>query len=247
MNESIKKLTRTIQDKLFHINANKNWINPTRELVDSLVVKCLDIGCTYQEPLNKLKLVVFDTETTGFDPDKGDEIISISGVKIEEGRLTEHFDALVNPHRPVPPIVTELTGICDKMLMDKPNIFHVLDDFLSFAKYSVLVAHHAAFDMSFINYKLKNHCQTKLNLPVLDTGLIAKVLFPTLPRYDLDFLIEQFDLPKEGRHTSLGDSLITAQLFLKLAEVMSNQQMVTLKDLKLTLRWRHLTTSSTQN
>jgi DNA polymerase-3 subunit epsilon len=244
VNESIKKLTRTIQDKLFNIDPNKNWISPTRELIDSLVTKCLDTGCQHLEPLNKLKLVVFDTETTGFDPDKGDEIISISGVAIEQGLLTgQFFDALVNPHRPVPPVVTELTGITEKMLADKPNIFHVLNEFLAFAKDSVLVAHHAAFDLAFINYKLKNHCHTRLNLPILDTGIIAKVLFPTLPRYDLDFLIEHFHLPNEGRHTSLGDSFITAHLFLKLNQVMAKRQVITLQDLNSILRWRHFTTS----
>lgn len=245
MNQAIRKITKAINEKLFKVDfvPHKNWLCPPKEISDSIVAKCSP-RCTYEAPLNSLKLVVFDTETTGFDCNKGDEIISISGVTIENGELTNQvFDSLVNPYRPIPQEITELTGISDQMVISKPSVFYALDDFLSFAQDSVLVAHHASFDISFINHKLRNYCNAEMKLPVLDTALITRVFQPTLPRYDLDFLIQYFDLPTEGRHTSLGDSIITAHLFLKLTKLMSKRQVVCLQDLDASLRWRHLTTS----
>ena len=90
--------------------------------------------------------VVFDLETTGFSSVK-DKIIEIGAVKVVEGRITERFSTFVNPKRPIPFEITQLTGISDQMVMDAPDIESVLPDFMEFVGDAVLVAHNAGFGL----------------------------------------------------------------------------------------------------
>ncbi len=93
--------------------------------------------------------VVFDIETTGFSA-ISDKIIEIGAVKVEEGRIVERFSTFVNPKRPIPFRITNLTGITDEMVLDAPSIEEALPAFLEFTEGAVLVAHNAGFDMRFI-------------------------------------------------------------------------------------------------
>ncbi|GAB6155272.1 hypothetical protein JCM17380_40230 [Desulfosporosinus burensis] len=174
--------------------------------------------------LKEDRFIVFDTETTGFNCHKGDEIISIGAVVIEKGRLTENsFTSLVNPKRNIPTIVAELTGINDDMVVDSPEIMEVLDNFLEFTRFSVLIAHHAQFDLGFINKKLCKYCGHMLNMPVIDTYVLSHLLFPYAHDRSLDNLAHYYDITLDGRHTALGDSIITAQVFLKMLDDLENR------------------------
>ena len=174
--------------------------------------------------LKEGRFVVFDTETTGFYCKKGDEIISIGAVVIEKGLLTEKcFNSLVNPKRTIPPIIVELTGIDDNMVDGSPEIMEVLDQFLAFSRSSVLIAHHAQFDLGFINKNLCKYCGHTLNTPVIDIYILSHLLFPNADDRSLDNLANYYDITLDGRHSALGDSIITAQVFLKMLDDLENR------------------------
>ena len=176
-------------------------------------------------PLSDLAFTVFDTETTGLDPGR-DVVVQISGVRIVGGRLMheETFDLLVNPGRPIPPSSTEIHGISDAMVADAPPFDTVADAFLQFAEGSVLVAHHAAFDMAFL-HRHKRDADQKLSIPVLCTALLSSRLFSHSGDHTLDGLAARCGVEIDAalRHTALGDSLATAKVFLKLIPLLETE------------------------
>jgi len=176
----------------------------------------------WNQYLKSASYVVFDTETTGFYPYRGDEIISIGAVMIENGRILDKpfFYRLVNPGRTVPGAVQKITGTTDIMLKDKPEIGPVLLDFLTFCRSRILVAHNAPFDLAFINIKLGEAIGRRIVNPVIDTVLLTSALFYQVTDYSLENLAAHFDLDLQGRHNALGDARIAASLFLKLLPVL---------------------------
>lgn len=190
--------------------------------------------------LSRTRFIIFDLETTGFHPYAGDEIISISGVVVENGRLKTdtYFDSLVNPRRSIPSLVTEITGITDELVVDAPSFLYALNNFLDYSRDTVLVAHNADFDLHFINLKLKHFCQTKIYHPVIDTFLLAQALIPCEKCHTLDALIEKYGIAPQGRHTSLGDAVIAAQLLLKFIPLLEERGVHTYGDLQKYLHLR---------
>jgi DNA polymerase III subunit epsilon len=214
---------------------------------DAIIITCLQkqvaapIKIDPNTKLKDLEFVVFDIETTGLHPYGGDKVIALSGVKIEEGSLREelYFDELINPGIPIPPITTEITGIANYMVKNKPCLLDSLNDFLTFVGNRVLVAHNSNFDLNFINAYLKKYCGVKLNHPVLDSMVIANALFPTEKSHTLDALAIKFNISPSNRHTSLGDSIITARLFIHLMDILEDRGIITLRDLANYLHWRN--------
>lgn len=181
--------------------------------------------------LRKLTYVAFDTETTGLNPSEGDEIIQLGAVRIVNSRLlhNECIDQLVNPQRPVPKSSVDIHGIDPELLPSQPVITQVLPDFHAFAADSVMVAHNAAFDMRFLQLKEK---ATGLHFdnPVLDTLLLSSVVHPNQEGHSLDAIAERFNITIVGRHTALGDALVTAEILLKLIPLLEAQGIHTLEE-----------------
>ena len=184
-----------------------------------------------QVPLRKLTFVAFDTETTGLNPTEGDEIIQLGAVRMVNGRLlhNECVDQLVNPMRPVPKASMEIHGIDPALLPSQPTISQVLPVFHAFAADSVLVAHNAAFDMRFLQLK-EEETGLHFDNPVLDTLLLSSVVHPNQEGHSLDAIAERFNLTIIGRHTALGDALVTAEILLKLIPLLEAQGIMTLED-----------------
>ncbi len=182
-------------------------------------------------PLRKLTYVAFDTETTGLNPSEGDEIIQLGAVRIVNNRLlhNECIDQLVNPQRPVPMSSVEIHGIDPGLLPSQPVITEVLPGFHAFAADSVLVAHNAAFDMRFLQLKEKA-IGLHFDNPVLDTLLLSSVVHPNQEGHSLDAIAERFNITIVGRHTALGDALVTAEILLKLIPLLEAQGIHTLED-----------------
>ena len=187
----------------------------------------------WEQNLQDASFVVFDTETTGLQPFKGDRIISIAGVITENG-FTQNdtiFDKLVNPGRPIPTTASHITGITNAMVSDKPNIISVLLDFFTFTEGRILVAHNAAFDLAFLNVALSRCAPCRVLNPVIDTYTLAKSLLPDMFDYSLERLVNRFDTEEHKRHTALGDSIMTAHIFARLLEMLEKKQVYTLNHL----------------
>ncbi len=183
--------------------------------------------------LRELNYVVFDTETTGLEPQRDDEIVQIGGVRIVNGRVLrgEVFDRLVHPGRRIPAASTRIHGIGDADVADADPVAVAVPRFHAFVGDSVLVAHNAAFDMSFLT-KRQRTLGVTFGQPVLDTVLLAAHVFGPGASLTLDALAERFGvtLPERDRHTALGDALATAHVFLRLVALLEAGGTRTLND-----------------
>lgn len=183
--------------------------------------------------LDRLAYTVFDTETTGFAPDEGDEIVSIGAVRIVGGRLlrTETFERLVDPGRSIPRTSTAVHGITRELVRDAPSLDEVLPTFAAFASGSVLVGHNVAFDMAFLA-AAQRRTGTALSAPLLDTLLIDGMVHPDHEAHTLEAMAERLGVDVVGRHTALGDALLTAEIFLRLLPLLGARGVHTLGELR---------------
>lgn len=180
--------------------------------------------------LDRLTYVVFDSETTGLNPRQGDEIVQLAAVRIVNGRRVEGevFDTLVNPGRAIPAVSTEVHGITDAMVADAPTVADVVRRFHKFAEGSVLIAHNAPFDMEFLR-RQEPALGLSFGMPVLDTVLLSAVVYGQHEVHSLDALSHRLGItiPEEARHTALGDTIATADAFLKLVPMLSGRGLET--------------------
>jgi DNA polymerase III subunit epsilon len=186
------------------------------------------------QPLAEIPYTAFDTETTGLDPRSGDEIISIGAVRIVNQRLLQQevFDQLIDPRRALSPQSIHVHGILPEMLEGQPTIDRVLPGFQKFADGTVLVAHNAAFDMRFFQMK-ETATGVKILNPVLDTLLLSAVAHPNRQGHDLEQIATRVGVNIIGRHTALGDAILTGEVLLKLIPILAERGVRTLRDAQL--------------
>jgi DNA polymerase-3 subunit epsilon len=179
--------------------------------------------------LAELVYTVFDTETTGLQPSAGDEIIQIGATRIVAGKLRREdcFEQLVDPQRDIPAASIPIHGITPEMVQGAPGIDVVLPAFHAFAQDTVLVAHNAAFDMRFLELK-QARTGLAFDQPVLDTLLLSAVVHPQQESHRLEAIAERFGVPVLGRHTALGDAMVTAEVFMKLIPLLAERGIHTL-------------------
>jgi DNA polymerase-3 subunit epsilon len=182
-----------------------------------------------RRPLAELSYTVFDLETTGLEPARGDRIVSVGAVRIVNGRLLHHetFDCLVDPGLPIPHQATAVHGITDEMVSGEPPIADVLPYFARFAEETVLVGHNVAFDMRFLERE-GPPAGTRLDGPVLDTLLLAELAFGEAETHSLEWLGAVLGVDVTGRHTALGDALVTAEVFCRLIPLLDTKRLHTL-------------------
>ena len=173
--------------------------------------------------------VVFDIETTGFNP-RTCEIIEIGAVKISNGQVVDRFSEFVNPKVPIPYRITELTSIKDEMVENAPTIDVILPKFIEFCQGTVLVAHNAGFDTSFI----KHNCK-KLNIEYdfthVDTMEMARYLHPNMARFNLDAVCKAENLVNEHHHRAVDDAEVTSKIFEKFIVKLENENIFDLTQL----------------
>lgn len=163
--------------------------------------------------------VLFDTETTGFDPKLGDRVIEIAAIELENDLPTDkQFYALLDPERDIPSDSTRVHGITNAHIEGKPKFSEVADQMLAFFGDSPLVAHNAPFDFAFISAELERIGKPPLDKSqMVDTLVLAKQRFPGMPN-SLDALCRRFDIDLSARttHNALLDCKLLAEVYVEL-------------------------------
>jgi len=178
--------------------------------------------------LADVAFTVVDLETTGATPGFA-KITEIGAVRLEGGREVGTFSSLVNPGIPIPAMITGITGIDDEVVADAAPIDVVLPRFVDFAAHSVLVAHNAQFDLSFLDYELGRLRRQTFPRPALDTLRLARKLCPQ-QRCSLSALSFRYDTRVKPVHRALQDAQATAELLLLFLSWLQEQGMNTLEE-----------------
>ena len=184
-----------------------------------------------QRLLSELNYTVFDTETTGLDPGAGDEIIAIGALRIVNGRLlhAESMEQLIDPHRTIPVSSTRFHGIRHDMIKDRPGIDVVLPRFHRFVADTVLIGHNVAFDMRMLQEK-ETVTGIRFTNPVLDTLLLSAVIHPAQSGHTMEAIAARLGVSIQGRHTAIGDAVVTGKIFLKMLPLLAQNGILTLDD-----------------
>ena len=177
--------------------------------------------------------VVFDFETTGFNAGGVDSIIEIGAVKIKNGEILEKYDELINPGRPLPTRITEVTNITDEMLKDKDNEENAVKRFIKWFGNCPMVAHNAKFDVSFLEMAYKKYGLGEFKNPVIDTLELSRTLDNTYARHSLSALVKRYEVPwdEEAHHRGDYDAEGTALVFHKMLKKLSNRNIEKMSDL----------------
>lgn len=175
------------------------------------------------------KFVVFDLETTGFSA-TANRIIEIGATKIENGKIVDKFETFVNPDVPIPFKIEQLTGIKDEMVLQAPKIEEILPSFIEFCEGSVLIAHNAEFDMSFIRANCKRIGIDK-QFTYGDTVGMARMLLPALGRHTLNAVAKVLKISLQNHHRAVDDARCTAEIFMKFIEMYKERKVNNLEQI----------------
>jgi DNA polymerase III subunit epsilon len=180
-------------------------------------------------PLERLPILVLDTETTGLDVAR-DRVISIGGLRLVGGRMyrATSFDRLVNPGSPIPPRSTAIHGITDAMVADAPPFAEVYAALEALMAGTVVVGHQIAFDLAMLRAECARNGCSWVEPRSLDTLLLVASLIPGLAGASLDAVAGELGVSVHGRHTALGDSLVTAEVFASLLPRLADRGVTTL-------------------
>ncbi|MBR1936471.1 MAG: PolC-type DNA polymerase III [Bacilli bacterium] len=178
--------------------------------------------------------VVFDFETTGFNAGGADSIIEVGAVKIKNGNIIERYDELINPNRPLPKKIIELTNITDDMLKDKDNEEQAMKRFIEWFGDCPMVAHNAKFDVSFLEMAYKKYNFGTFKNPVIDTLELSRTLDNNYARHSLSALVKRYEVPwdENAHHRGDYDAEGTALVFHKMLKKLSNRNIEKMSDLK---------------
>lgn len=165
---------------------------------------------------------VLDIETTGLSP-RYAKIIEIAAVKVKNYKFTETYSTLINPQVLIPQMITDITGIDNKMVNNAPLFNDVINEFLEFSNDSILVAHNAKFDVGFINHNLQL-INKVLNLPVIDTLFLSRKLLKDIKSHKLNVIAQYFKIDLKNHHRALDDTIATAKIFIKFCEIINPQK-----------------------
>ena len=176
--------------------------------------------------------VVFDTETTGFYAGH-DQMIEIGAVKIKNGEIIDRFDELIDPHRPIPSKITELTFITDEMVQGKDNEENVTKRFLAWAGDLPMVAHNAKFDISFMSSAMSKYNLGEFTNTVIDTMSLARMLHPEWTNHKLQTLTKKYNIEwdEEKHHRADYDAEGTSYAFYKMCKILFDRNIETTKSL----------------
>lgn len=166
-------------------------------------------------PFDNLQVVVFDLETTGFFPDKGDYVLSIGAVKMSGTLIQEKetFYSLIKSRLPISDEISRLTMINDEMLQTAPEASDVLMDFFNFIGSSVLIAHHANHEKAFMKKITADVLRSRFDHRVIDTSFLIRLTNPAFQPLPLEQLCLDCGIEVTTRHHALADAKMAAHLW----------------------------------
>lgn len=173
----------------------------------------------------KNTLVALDIETTGLES-QNDKIIEIGAVRFSGSEIQEEFNSLINPGKPIPPFISQLTGITDAMVRKAPPVEEVIDQLIDFVKDAPVVGHNVKFDLSF----LKKQGALKSN-KTIDTYEMAAVILPTEGRYNLRALGQSLSVPMKATHRALDDTKVTQAIYHLMYQIILEQPLGLLSEI----------------
>ncbi len=205
-------LVRQLVDEVVRTDARFVW----RSGAEVALSEWEAVSSLLDAPLESAEYVVLDLETTGTSP-TASRIVEIGAVRLHGFRQLARFERLVDPRRPIPAEITNITGITDAEVRGRPGIARSLEEFLHFAAGAVLVAHNARFDIGFLDAELSRRRGGRIAAPVIDTVALARrLLAGRLPRMNLGALAERFDTDVRPCHRALPDAQATAEVLMRL-------------------------------
>ncbi|HEY0428080.1 MAG TPA: exonuclease domain-containing protein [Pyrinomonadaceae bacterium] len=220
-------LARNLVSDLIEIDPRLQLIEDTVELIKSNFER---------RKLAETDFVVFDLETTGAKTPPC-RITEIGAYRIKNGVIAGEFHTLVNPETPIPPFITQLTGISDRMVRHEPKFAEIACDFLDFIGDSVLVAHNAHFDVRFLNHEIgRIYTDYRVANPHLCTVQLARKLLPHIANHRLHTVAEYYSIFIKNRHRASDDAFATAKIFVNFLDelhVRGVRDFATAKKLKI--------------
>jgi DNA polymerase-3 subunit epsilon len=183
--------------------------------------------------LDECAFAVVDVETTGMNATGDDRITEIAVVVVQGSRRDVVFDSLVNPGRPIPPRICELTGITNEMVAGAPTFADIADQVIAALAGRVFVAHNARFDWGFVGAEVKRNRDLALDGPRLCTVRLARRIVVGEPSYSLGALAARFGFEFTARHRAAGDALVTGMLLERLLQGARERGARTLADIEV--------------
>lgn len=167
--------------------------------------------------------VVVDVETTGSTPARGDRVTEVAAVRVAGGEIRDVFSTLVNPCRPIPAMISSLTGITNAMVASAPRFGEIVPQLTDALCGRVFVAHNAPFDWRFLSAELQLARGIELSGRQLCTVRLARKLLPQIPSRALGALADYFDLDIAARHRAKDDAVATAKVLLRFIDIVRDR------------------------
>ena len=177
--------------------------------------------------------VVFDLETTGLYPNKDDSIIEIGAVKIKNNEIIDRYDELIYPGKVLSEEIIKITGISNEILKDKRTEKECIVDFMKWVGNSIMVAHNAKFDISFLDCAYLKYSLGSLDNMVIDTLGLSRYLDSSQKYHNLSALVTRYNIPwdEDKHHRADYDSEGTAYIFYKMLKKLELNNIKNISDL----------------
>jgi DNA polymerase III epsilon subunit family exonuclease len=180
--------------------------------------------------LDQIPFTFLDCETTGLSPNYGDKICEIALLRVKDGRIHESYQTLINPGRPISPGAMAVNGITDVMVRDAPRFSEIAEKVIRIIGDSVIVAHNARFDLSFLIAQFQNSRIPIFENIVIDTLTLARRYY-MFPSNSLGNICALLNLPIKDEHRAMGDVVLTRMVFEKFLTDFKEKGLATLEEL----------------